>query len=63
VGEGKLEKDSYGKLDIGWLNSRSGRVGRDNETELWAKARKFLEGINDSWRPDGDGDEDLPMGN
>ncbi|KAF8852769.1 hypothetical protein BDZ45DRAFT_716830 [Acephala macrosclerotiorum] len=34
-----------GKLDIGWLNSRSGRVGRDFEAELWEKARGFLEGM------------------
>jgi hypothetical protein len=30
-------------LDVGWLNSRSGKVGRDMEAELWAKARTFLE--------------------
>ncbi|CZR67303.1 uncharacterized protein PAC_17202 [Phialocephala subalpina] len=34
-----------GKLDIGWLNSRSGRVGRDFEAELWEKAKRFLEGM------------------
>lgn len=34
-----------GKLDIGFLNSRSGRVGRDMEAELWEKARAFLEGL------------------
>lgn len=35
--------DGMGKLDIGWLNSRSGRVGRDMEAELWRKSREFLE--------------------
>ncbi|PBP16263.1 hypothetical protein BUE80_DR013059 [Diplocarpon rosae] len=35
--------NSLGKLDIGWLNSRSGRVGRDMEAELWERARMFLE--------------------
>ncbi len=43
----KTEKESEGragKLDIGWLNSRSGKVGRDYEAELWEKARGFLEG-------------------
>ncbi|KAK2630290.1 hypothetical protein QTJ16_001110 [Diplocarpon rosae] len=35
--------NSMGKLDIGWLNSRSGRVGRDMEAELWERARIFLE--------------------
>ena len=32
-------------LDVGWLNSRSGNVGRDMEAELWAKARTFLESL------------------
>jgi hypothetical protein len=34
---------SLGNLDIGWLNSRSGQVGREMEAELWSRARKFLE--------------------
>lgn len=34
-----------GNLDIGFLNSRSGQVGRDMEAELWAKARGFLEKV------------------
>lgn len=33
-------------LDVGWLNSRSGKVGRDMEAELWAKARTFLEALD-----------------
>jgi hypothetical protein len=49
---GKDEKDTVeggmGKLDIGWLNSRSGKVGRDNEAELWAKARRFLEDMEET---------------
>lgn len=40
-----LADGGMGKLDIGWLNSRSGRVGRDMEAELWEKARTFLEGL------------------
>lgn len=32
-----------GSLDIGLLNSKSGRVGREMEAELWGKARKYLE--------------------
>lgn len=32
-------------LDVGWLNSRSGKVGRDMEAELWAKARAFMEAL------------------
>lgn len=39
VGEGGM-----GKLDIGWLNSRSQSVDRNMEAELWARARNFLEG-------------------
>ena len=35
----------YVALDVGWLNSRSGKVGRDMEAELWAKARTFLEAL------------------
>ena len=64
--DGKPEKDfegGTGKLDIGWLNSRSGKVGRDNEAELWMKARTFLEDVNEHWgedrKPDGEGDQDM----
>ena len=42
------EEGGMGKLDIGWLNSRSGRVGRDMEAELWEKARGFLEELRQS---------------
>jgi hypothetical protein len=42
--EATVTEGGMGKLDIGWLNSNSGRVGRDMEAELWSKARKFLEG-------------------
>ena len=31
--------------DVGWLNTRSGKVGRDMEAELWAKTRAFLEDL------------------
>jgi Mediator complex protein len=54
-----------GKLDIGWLNSRSGRVERDMEAELWEKARTFLEGLEkkksnrNGQNADGDGDENM----
>jgi hypothetical protein len=65
-GDGKPEKDfegGTGKLDIGWLNSRSGKVGRDNEAELWAKARTFLEGVNEDLgtdeKADGHSDQDM----
>lgn len=32
-------------VNVGWLNTRSNKVGRDMEAELWAKARVFLEGM------------------
>jgi len=34
-------------LDIGWLNSRSGRVEKELEAELWTKANLFLEELLD----------------
>lgn len=34
---------TVGNLDVGWLNSRSSKVERDMERELWETARKFLE--------------------
>ena len=65
VGETTIADCGMGKLDIGWLNSRSGRVERDMEAELWEKARTFLEGLEkgrsdgNGQRADGDGDEDM----
>lgn len=32
-------------IDVGWLNTRSNKVGRDMEAELWEKARIFLDGL------------------
>ncbi|KAL8282624.1 hypothetical protein RB597_010043 [Gaeumannomyces tritici] len=34
---------AIGNLDVGWLNSRSSKVDRDMEAELWAHARGHLE--------------------
>ncbi|KAJ6788146.1 hypothetical protein PWT90_03247 [Aphanocladium album] len=34
---------AVGNLDVGWLNSRSTKVERDMEAELWDKAKKILE--------------------
>jgi hypothetical protein len=53
VGEGGM-----GKLDIGWLNTRSQSVDRNMEAELWAKARKFLEEFEKSDQ-NGSGDQDM----
>lgn len=41
-----VTEGTMGKLDIGWLNSRSGRVGRDMEAELWSKAKIFVEQLD-----------------
>ena len=38
-----VNEGSMGKLDLGWLNSRAGRVDRGMEAELWSRARGFLE--------------------
>jgi hypothetical protein len=48
MSEGASSSDTgMGKLDIGWLNSRSGRVGRDMEAELWERAKGFLEQLEE----------------
>ncbi|ATY63683.1 Mediator complex, subunit Med11 [Cordyceps militaris CM01] len=36
---------AVGSLDVGWLNSRSTKVERDMEAELWDKAKKLLESL------------------
>jgi hypothetical protein len=41
-----LETKKNPELDIGYLNTRSNKVARDKEAELWAQARKFLEGLD-----------------
>lgn len=41
-----LEPDGNGNIggmDVGWLNSRSNKVERDMESELWDQAESFLE--------------------
>ncbi|TVY42510.1 hypothetical protein LSUB1_G003881 [Lachnellula subtilissima] len=66
VKEGRVEEGGMGKLDIGWLNSRGGRVERDMEAELWGRARVFLEGDGKGKEGNregkGDGDGDVEMG-
>ncbi|KAI9866377.1 MAG: hypothetical protein M1813_001499 [Trichoglossum hirsutum] len=41
--KGEISRAGLGNLDVGWLNSRSDIVGREMEGEIWAKAREFLE--------------------
>ena len=36
---------AVGNLDVGWLNSRSNKVERDMEAELWTKARTHLDAL------------------
>jgi hypothetical protein len=57
AGTDQAAEGGMGKLDIGWLNSRSSRVGRDMEAELWEKARRFLDGL-ESGNDNGQGEED-----
>ncbi|KAI0967481.1 mediator complex, subunit Med11 [Xylaria arbuscula] len=43
---GLLEPDGNGKiggLDVGWLNSRSNRVEKDMEADLWQEAEDILQ--------------------
>ena len=46
--QGTKEKSSgsgsgLGNLDVGWLNSRNDKVGKEMEAELWAEARELVE--------------------
>ena len=46
VRNGLLEPDGSGKiggLDVGWLNSRSNRVEKDMEADLWQEAEQILQ--------------------
>ena len=36
-----------GELDIGWLNSRNDKVGKEMEAELWGKAAELLKEVNE----------------
>ncbi len=49
-------------LDVGWLNSRNDSVGKDMEAELWAKAKEFLEGFEESVKERDRGDEAFSFG-
>ncbi|KAH6652376.1 mediator complex, subunit Med11 [Truncatella angustata] len=47
-GNKTLEPDGNGKIggmDVGWLNSRSNKVERDMESELWDQAEAFLKDV------------------
>lgn len=55
-------KDKVG-LDVGWLNSRSGKVGRDMDAELWSQAQALMDKRKYKSNGHGDGaakeDEDM----
>ena len=57
-----LEPDGDGRiggLEVGWLNSRSNKVERDMEAELWGQAETFLRRmLQKDGRGDGDNDDD-----
>ena len=40
------EAGARGNLDVGWLNSRNDRVGKEMEAELWTDARELIERLN-----------------
>jgi hypothetical protein len=37
---------AMGNLDVGWLNSRSDKVGKDMEAELWAQTRELIDDLD-----------------
>ncbi|KAH8595958.1 mediator complex protein-domain-containing protein [Bisporella sp. PMI_857] len=41
-----INDGGMGKLDVGWLNSRGGRVERSMEADLWSSAKSFLETVD-----------------
>lgn len=41
----RVTNGGLGNLDVGWLNSRANRVGKEKEAELIAEARKMLEDV------------------
>jgi len=56
-----VNEGAMGKLDLGWLNSRAGRVDRAMEAELWSKARAFLEDETGENRTKPSDDHDMEM--
>lgn len=37
---------AMGNLDVGWLNSRTDKVGKDMEAELWAQAHELVDRLD-----------------
>ena len=36
-----------GNIDVGWLNSRNNKVGKEMEAELWTEAKAFVETLEE----------------
>ena len=34
---------ALGNLDVGWLNSRNDKIGKETEAELWTEARELVD--------------------
>lgn len=47
AGQGKAVRESggLGNLDVGWLNSRNDKVGKEMEAELWMQARELVDSL------------------
>ena len=66
-----LGAGSLGLLDVGWLNSRNDRVGKEMEAELWSKAEDLIRRLengrekkkkNEEAHIDMEGDQDISDG-
>lgn len=44
-GKGAITGGGLGSLDVGWLNSRNDRVGKEMEAKLWDQAREFVQTV------------------
>ncbi|MCJ1437351.1 hypothetical protein MMC27_006738 [Xylographa pallens] len=61
-----IQSGGLGNLDIGWLNSRNDRVGKEMEAEIWKQARDLVEEIRTAKFgviDQGDPDIDMDKGN
>ena len=43
TGKGAATGGGLGNLDVGWLNSRNGHVGKKKDAELWEEAQRCVE--------------------
>ncbi|MCJ1286642.1 hypothetical protein MMC26_005988 [Xylographa opegraphella] len=56
------QSSGLGNLDIGWLNSRNDKVGKQMEAELWEQARDLVEEIRTAgFASTGQSDPDIDM--